>query len=282
MTNQTFELELRMSEDGIVCNAQTLLAMLPAKLKPYSYIVDKENYKKAKEDRAKLNSLITLLKDERMEFERREIGQWLETKETLMRIEKTIKEVADDLGSGVKGIDEQSVAEKKERIRQSFEVYATSNNLDERIKFDYLYDDKEFSKKAMTEDKILAKMQDKLNQIKNELSVVCALLEDEDRVILEDYYYQTYDLIQAKAKFDDFKVQQQRINARKQEVIEEPKVAQNEPIKATTQVTFDSINTIHVMTATMEAPREFFDEMNGLVKKYKAKVKVTSRYTKEV
>ena len=134
----------------------------------------------------------------------------------------------------------------------------------------------------MTEDKILAKMQDKLNQIKNELSVVCALLDDEDRVILEDYYYQTYDLIRAKAKFDDFKAQQQRISARKQEVIEEPKVAQNEPIKATTQVTFDSINTIHVMTATMEAPREFFDEMNGLVKKYKAKVKVTSRYTKEV
>lgn len=280
--NQTFELELRMGEYGIVSNAKALLEALPTYLKSYSYIVSEENQKQAKEDRAKLNNLIALIKDQRMSFEKQEIGQWLEVKENLMRIEKTIKEVADDLGNGIKGIDEQAVAKKKENIKMRFEAYALEKGLDNRITFEYLYDDKEYSKKTMTENKIVKALEEKINKILNDLSFIATLLEAGDKEVLEDYYFQTHDLTTAKARYDDFKAQQERQLQRQQAMqsqVATQQVApaqQVVPIQRTVQPTLDSTVQIQEVTASMEASNEYFVELFQLVNAHGVKMEISS------
>lgn len=288
MESQKFELELRMTDKGIVCNAQMLLAMLPEKLKPYNYIVDGENKDKAKSDRAKLNNLVKLLQTERKEFETREIGEWQRVKATLMEIEKTIKKSADDLGDGIKNIDQNEAIKKKENIKQAFELFVKSNNLDTRISFDFLYDEKEYAKKSVTEEKALIDLQNKISQIQKDLTVIDTVFAEQEKVLLENYYFQSYDLLKAKEKLDEFKENQARQEKIKQaqeekaKAIEELRQAETPKEEVIKQPTLESVSIVQVVTATMEAPREFFDELNLLVRKYKAKVKVTSRCTKEV
>ena len=107
MEEQKFELELRMSEEGIVCNAKALEAMLPEKLKPYNYVVTINNYQDAKKDRTKLNNLVKVLQTKRKQFEDTELIAWKDAKAALMRIEKIISEASDNLASGIRDIDEK-------------------------------------------------------------------------------------------------------------------------------------------------------------------------------
>lgn len=279
---QRFELDLRMTDKGVVCNAQNLLEMLPSKLKPYQYIVTKENVKKAKEERTKLNNLVVLFKQERDRFEESEIAQWNEAKALLMKIEKTIKLVADDLGDQVKALDKADADEKKAKVKALYEQLIVELEIDKRVQFELLYDDKAYSKKKMTETAVLEDIKKKIEKIKSDIEIVDTLLADNkgNLVLLKEFYYEDYDLENAKRKLDDFKRLESLKESHEQKVAETVKVTQNGSNEVVKEITFESMNDIHIMTATMEAPREFFDEMNVLVKKYKAKVKVTSRVKK--
>ena len=94
MEEQKFELDLHMSEKGIVCNAQTLKGMLPMKLKPYNYVVTINNYADAKVDRAKLNDLCNVIQAKRKQFEETELAYWKTQKAIIMDMEKMIKDLS--------------------------------------------------------------------------------------------------------------------------------------------------------------------------------------------
>ena len=278
MTNQTLEFELSMGASGIVCNASQLLQELPTMLKSYSYVVDETNQGQAKTDRTKLNNMVNLIKEQRQKFENDEIGQWLSIKKDIMSIEKTFKQYADALGDGIKAVDEQTANKKKENIKMRFEAYALEKGLDNRITFEYLYDDKEYSKKTMTENKIVKALEEKINGILNDLKFIATLLDGGDRAVLEDYYFKTHDLITAKAKYDDFKAQQERQQAMQSQVATQQVAPAQQvvPIQRTVQPTLDSTVQIQEVTASMEASNEYFVELFQLVNAHGVKMEISS------
>ena len=167
---QKFELELRMSEEGIVCNAKALEAMLPEKLKPYNYVVTINNYQDAKKDRTKLNNLVKVLQTKRKQFEDTELIAWKDAKAALMRIEKIISEASDNLASGIRDIDEKEKIAKMEEVRDSFDLI----NLPILVTFDKLYDRSVYDKKSMSVKNIMEDMQlkiDRINRRKNSMAI---------------------------------------------------------------------------------------------------------------
>ena len=64
-----FNLEVRAQNGKVYTNASDLLPEIQEGLKHYNYVVDEENYKKAKTDRAALNNLVKLVSDKRKQVE---------------------------------------------------------------------------------------------------------------------------------------------------------------------------------------------------------------------
>ena len=116
MEEQRYELDLRMSENGIVSNAEALQKMISEGLKSYNYIVDETNKEAATKDRTKLNNLEAKLKEKRSSFEKNELGQWAETKKIIMDTEKMIKAASNNLKDGIDIIDEKEKLSKMEHI----------------------------------------------------------------------------------------------------------------------------------------------------------------------
>ena len=56
-----FNLEVRAQDGKVYTNAKQLLPAIREGLKAYEYVVDENNYKQAKSDRASLNKLIKMM-----------------------------------------------------------------------------------------------------------------------------------------------------------------------------------------------------------------------------
>lgn len=223
MEEQKFELDLRMSDKGIVCNATTLKAMLPEKLKTYNYVVDAENYDDAKKDRTKLNDLYDLLQKKRMQFEETELAGWKSEKSILMEIEKTIKEAANTLGDGIKAIDEEDKIAKMERIRENFNAL----ELPLPITFEQLYDRSDYDKKTMTDKKIIEDMQKKINKIIEDNKLMALFLPKDlaDQEQVKQVYCKTFSLTEAQKKAEQLIKIRQQVTQKKQQVETKPSVA---------------------------------------------------------
>lgn len=201
MEEQKFELDLRMSDKGIVCNAATLKAMLPEKLKSYNYVVDAENYDNAKKDRTRLNDFHDLLQKKRLQFEKIELASWKNQKDMLKDIEKTIEKASDALGDGIKAIDEADKIAKMERIRENFNEL----KLPLPITFEQLYDCKEYGKKSKSEKSILVDMQKKINKIVSDSKLMALFLPTDlvEQEQIKRVYCNTLDIDMAKEKADE-------------------------------------------------------------------------------
>lgn len=203
---EKFELILKMSDAGIVCNAEQLNGMLPNKLKPYSYVVDEGNVKQAKEDRAKLNNMVSLLQSKRKEFEEVAFVDWKKAKPILMDIEKTIKATADALGNGINDVDEKEKLAKMETVRQ--DAIQVLPNLPIAIEFEKFYDRKAYDKKTMTVEKIKADIQLKINKVAQDwemMQLFIANLTDVEIEQVKEVYAEQLDtesIARAKAKAD--------------------------------------------------------------------------------
>lgn len=201
MEEQKFELDLRMSDKGIVCNAATLKEMLPEKLKSYNYVVDAENYDNAKKDRKRLNELHNLFQKKRLQFEKVELASWKNQKDMLMDIENTIEKVSDALGDGIKAIDEADKTAKMERIRENFNAL----ELPLPITFEQLYDCKEYGKKTKSEKSIIEDMQKKINKIISDYKLMVLFLPTDlvEQEQIKLVYCRTLDIDMAKEKADE-------------------------------------------------------------------------------
>ncbi len=75
-------------------------------------------YDAAKEDRAALNKLVTQIGDERKRTEKAVFGTWEVDKKAIMAAEKKIKEYADNLGAGIKQLEDEEKS-KKHGVRRT-------------------------------------------------------------------------------------------------------------------------------------------------------------------
>lgn len=266
---QKFELELRMAETGIVCNAIDLKEMLPEKLKPYNYVVTVNNYADAKRDRTKLNNLLSVVQDRRKQFEEVELAEWKKQKAILMDIEKTIKASSDGLGDGIKAIDENEKIQKMEEVREQY--IAVAQSLPVNIEFEKFYDRKEYDKKTMSVKKILEDMQTKIDKCTQDWEMLKAYLPSDEADVeqVKRVFEDTLNVGMAKAKADDLKAIRERV--------ERQKAMQAQQQEAPTpKETPQPIKKQRIMFE-ITAERPFFDEMNQLILKHNPQVKVIKK-----
>lgn len=276
MEEQKFELELRMSEEGIVCNAKALEAMLPEKLKPYNYVVTINNYQDAKKDRTKLNNLVKVLQTKRKQFEDTELIAWKDAKAVLMRVEKIILEASDNLASGIRDIDEKEKVAKMEEVRESFDLI----NLPIPVTFDKLYDRSVYDKKSMSVKNIMEDMQLKIDRINSDYQMMKLFMPDDlaEAEQVKRVYAETLSVTHAKGKADELKAIRQKVE--KEEIKKRDNTAiqvNHEPFEGENKSAVEPSKKIQRIKFEIIADRAFFDDMNKLILKYKPKVTVIEK-----
>lgn len=281
MEEQRYELDLRMSENGIVSNAEALQKMISEGLKSYNYIVDETNKEAAAKDRTKLNNLEAKLKEKRSSFEKNELGQWAETKKIIMDTEKMIKAASNNLKEGIDTVDEKEKLSKMEHIRKLFNAVT----LPLPISFEQLYDRKDYDRKAMTEKKIMESMQAKIDKIVED-SKMMELFMPKDPVEQEQIkrvYCETLMIGMAKQKADELAKLHQAVAAKnekeQQETAPEAKTEPQESVSANevTEVPKQTAEIKERIVVEFIATRPFYDAMNKLVAQYKPSCKVKER-----
>lgn len=281
MEEQRYELDLRMSENGIVSNAEALQKMISEGLKSYNYIVDETNKEAAAKDRTKLNNLEAKLKEKRSSFEKNELGQWAETKKIIMDTEKMIKAASNNLKEGIDSIDEKEKLSKMERIRKLFNAVT----LPLPISFEQLYDRKDYDRKAMTEKKIMENMQAKIDKIVEDCKMMDLFMPKDpvEQEQIKRVYCETLMIGMAKQKADELAKLHQAVAAKnekeQQETAPEAKTEPQESVSANevTEVSKQTAEIKERIVVEFIATRPFYDAMNKLVAQYKPSCKVKER-----
>ena len=282
MEEQRYELDLRMSENGIVSNAEALQKMISEGLKSYNYIVDETNKEAATKDSTKLNNLEAKLKEKRSSFEKNELGQWAETKKIIMDTEKMIKATSNNLKEGIDTVDEKEKLSKMEHIREMF----NSVTLPLPISFEQLYDRKDYDRKAMTEKKIMESMQAKINKIIEDCKMMELFMPKDpvEQEQIKQVYCNTLMIGMAKQKADELAKLHQAVAAKnekeQQEAVPEVKTEPQVPVSASNEVTEAPRQTAEMkerIAVEFIATRPFYDAMNQLVAQYKPSCKVKER-----
>lgn len=217
-----FNLEVRAQDGKVYTNASDLLPAIKEGLKKYDYIVDADNYKQAKTDRAALNKLIKVVADKRKDVENDVFSQWLSDKKDIMNIEKEIKSFSDKLGDGINGIDNIEKEQKKAQIK---ELWSTMTN--DKYPFDLVFDEKYLNKSVKATD-VEESLKNKFYKAEEQLSFLEASLPEDslqaEQVI--QLFCRTLDLSQATQRVNEIKEAQKKLQEKANAQIEQSKQAQ--------------------------------------------------------
>lgn len=214
-----FNLEVRARNGKVYTNASELLPDIQEGLKHYDYVVDENNYKQAKTDRASLNNLVKVVSDKRKQVENEAFSQWLQDKKDIMAVEKTIKAASDKLGDGINEVDN---AEKELKRSQIKELWANMTN--DKYPFDLVFEER-YLNKTVKNKEIEESLNNKFLKAEEQLSFIQASLPDDElqaeQVI--QLFCKTLDLSKATERIKEAKAKlQEKINAQ----IEQYKQAQ--------------------------------------------------------
>lgn len=219
-----FNLEVRAQNGKVYTNASDLLPEIKEGLKHYNYVVDEENYKKAKTDRAALNNLVKLVSDKRKQVENDVFAQWLQDKKDIMEVEKTIKAASDKLGSGINDIDN---AEKELKKNQIKELWASMTN--NKYPFDLVFEER-YLNKSVKPKEIEESLNNKFLKAEEQLSFIEASLPDDElqaeQVI--QLFCKTLDLSKATERINEIKEAKAKLQEKVNAQIEQSKRAQME------------------------------------------------------
>lgn len=208
-----FNLEVRAQNGKVYTNASDLLPAIQEGLKAYDYVVDENNYKQAKTDRASLNNLVKVVSDKRKQVENDVFAQWLQDKKDIMAVEKTIKATSDKLGNGINDIDNAEKELKKNQIKELW-LNMTNNKYPFELVFEERYLNKSVKSKEIEES-----LNNKFLKAEEQLSFIDASLpEDElqaEQVI--QLFCKTLDLSKATERINEIKEAkaklQEKVNA---------------------------------------------------------------------
>lgn len=287
---EKFDLILRMSDTGVVCNAEQLNGMLPNKLKHYSYIVDEGNIKQAEKDRKTLNDIFSTFQKKRKEFENSAYADWKKAKPILMDIEKTIKAAADALSSGINDVYEKEKLAKMETVRQ--DVLQVLPNLPIAIEFEKFYDRKAYDKKTMTIEKIKADIQLKINKVAQDwemMQLFIANLTDVEVEQVKEVYAEQLDtesIARAKAKADQLIKFHEKVAVSKQNetTVENVVSPVEERVDHAQEMEIEQKKTIELMLRVFggEFTLECLQEMMEVIKKHNCKILKVLKSDEEV
>lgn len=217
-----FNLEVRAQNGKVYTNASDLLPAIQEGLKAYDYVVDENNYKQAKTDRASLNNLVKVVSDKRKQVENDVFAQWLQDKKDIMQVEKTIKEASDKLGAGINEVDN---AEKELKRNQIKELWTNMTN--DKYPFDLVFEER-YLNKSVKNKEIEESLSNKFMKAEEQLSFIEASLpEDElqaEQVI--QLFCKTLDLSKATERINEIKEAKAKLQAKVDAQIEQSKQAQ--------------------------------------------------------
>lgn len=217
-----FNLEVRAQNGKVYTNASDLLPAIQEGLKAYDYVVDENNYKQAKTDRASLNNLVKVVSDKRKQVENDVFAQWLQDKKDIMQVEKTIKAASDKLGEGINDIDNAEKELKKNQIKELW-LNMTNN----KYPFDLVFEDR-YLNKSVKPKEIEESLNNKFLKAEEQLSFIEASLpEDElqaEQVI--QLFCKTLDLSKATERINEIKEAKAKLQEKVNAQIEQSKQAQ--------------------------------------------------------
>lgn len=217
-----FNLEVRAQNGKVYTNASDLLPAIQEGLKAYDYVVDEDNYKKAKTDRAALNNLVKLVSDKRKQVENDVFAQWLQDKKDIMAVEKTIKAASDKLGDGINDIDNAEKELKKNQIKELW-----TNMTNDKYPFDLVFEER-YLNKSVKPKEIEESLNNKFLKAEEQLSFIEASLPDDElqaeQVI--QLFCKTLDLIKATERINEIKAAKAKLQEKVNVQIEQSKQAQ--------------------------------------------------------
>lgn len=217
-----FNLEVRAQDGKVYTNASDLLPAIQEGLKAYDYVVDENNYKQAKTDRASLNNLVKVVSDKRKQVENDVFAQWLQDKKDIMAVEKTIKAASDKLGNGINDIDNAEKELKKNQIKELW-LNMTNNKYPFELVFEERYLNKSVKPKEIEES-----LNNKFLKAEEQLSFIEASLPDDElqaeQVI--QLFCKTLDLSKATERINEIKEAKAKLQEKVNAQIEQSKQAQ--------------------------------------------------------
>ena len=224
---ETYMLKPSFEDGRLKTNAAQLASQVMAKLTEYQYRVTDANYSKAKEDRAKLNNLAKTLSSTRQNVETVVFGDWAKDKQLIMSIEKKCKEIANDLGSGISGIDEEAKVKRFEELKEQFNSLGGSKYSFEKVVAGTKWQNKSATKKSIEEE-----MKTKIDELKKGEQFVIGMVADiQHKDAVWNIWYQYMDTTRVVAEV-------QRIKQYEEPVVKpEPKPVPQPQPKAGSQST---------------------------------------------
>lgn len=217
-----FNLEISAQNGKVYTNASDLLPAIQEGLKAYDYVVDENNYKQAKTDRASLNNLVKVVSDKRKQVENDVFAQWLQDKKDIMQVEKTIKDASDKLGNGINDIDNAEKELKKNQIKELW-----LNMTSDKYPFELVFEER-YLNKSVKPKEIEESLNNKFLKAEEQLSFIEASLpEDElqaEQVI--QLFCKTLDLSKATERINEIKAAKAKLQEKVNAQIEQSKQAQ--------------------------------------------------------
>lgn len=223
-----FNLEVRAQNGKVYTNASDLLPAIQEGLKAYDYVVDENNYKQAKTDRASLNNLVKVVSDKRKQVENDVFAQWLQDKKDIMAVEKTIKAASDKLGNGINDIDN---AEKELKRNQIKELWLNMTN--NKYPFELVFEER-YLNKTVKNKEIEESLNNKFLKAEEQLSFIEASLPENElqaeQVI--QLFCKTLDLSKATERINEIKEAKAKLQEKVNAQIEQSKQVQMERVNA--------------------------------------------------
>lgn len=196
-----FEIKANVENGILKTNAEELKNAVIPELKKYEYVVDESTYDTAKKDRASLNKLTKHVSEERKRIEEDVFAQWKTDKKTLMEIEKAIKSRADELGSGIKEIDDAEKEKKYEALKNWWDEHKNYE-----VEYRLVHEDK-YLNKSTTGKQVQESLIGKLEKINQDMNVMKTFLPNDEfeaeQII--NVYLNTLDMSKAKDKSNELK-----------------------------------------------------------------------------
>ena len=256
-----FNFEARAQNGKVYTNASDLLPAIQEGLKAYDYVVDENNYKQAKTDRASLNNLVKVVSDKRKQVENDVFAQWLQDKKDIMAVEKTIKAASDKLGNGINDIDNAEKELKKNQIKELW-LNMTNN----KYPFDLVFEER-YLNKSVKPKEIEESLNNKFLKAEEQLSFIEASLPDDElqaeQVI--QLFCKTLDLSKATERINEIKEAKAKLQAKVDAQIEKSKQAQMERENAVpTQAPFETPQTHNLTEARKYCVFRFEGPMSEL------------------
>lgn len=279
-----FNLEVRAQNGKVYTNASDLLPAIQEGLKAYDYVVDENNYKQAKTDRASLNNLVKVVSDKRKQVENDVFAQWLQDKKDIMQVEKTIKATSDKLGVGINDIDNAEKELKKNQIKELW-LNMTNNKYPFELVFEERYLNKSVKPKEIEES-----LNNKFLKAEEQLSFIEASLPENElqaeQVI--QLFCKTLDLSKATDRINEIKAAKVKLQEKVNAQIEQSKQAQMERVNAVpTQTPFETPQTqnqteprrycVFRFEGPMEELQAFNPLLNQFIKEHNVKVTILEK-----